>query len=193
MRKREGAGPMLTRMKLLALAAVVVALGFTAGCGGSGGDGDDESTTAGTNFSDCMKQQGIDVPTARPSGFPTARPSGLAGGRPSGFPTVRPSGGFPSGAPGGGSQGGFPGGLQRPNGVDEQQWRKALEACGSLRASLAPGGQRPGGGDGPGGNDGMRAFLNCLSEHGVTYTPGQTLPEDAKVCEVLRPSPTAAP
>jgi len=162
---------MLTRMKLLALAATVVVVGFAAGCGGGGGDG--QATPAASSFADCLRQQGIELPTARSSAFPTARPSGFPTARPSGFPTARPSGGSGSGREGGG--------FQRPAGVDEQTWQKALEACGSLRPSRGAGaGQSPGTGA-------LTAYLNCLSEHGVTYSPGQTLPDDAKVCEVLRP------
>ena len=177
------------------LAAALTVLGFAAACGGSGGDG--QGTPVAANFADCLRQQGIAIPTARASGFPTARPSGFPGGRPSGFPgggrgTARPSGtpGPGQGQGQGQGQGGF-GNFQRPEGVDEQTWQKALQACSSLRPSRFPGATR-GPGQGPGGGA-LAAYLNCLSEHGVTYSPGQTLADDAKVCEVLRPSGTGTP
>jgi hypothetical protein len=68
-----------------------------------------------------------------------------------------------------------------------------------MRPSRFPGGgfngsRGPGNGPGNGsGNGPLAAYLNCLSEHGVTYSPGQPLPDDAKVCEVLRPSGTGTP
>jgi len=198
---------MLCRMKLLALtaakratslAAVLVVAGFAAGCGGSG-DGDQATPAAAANFADCLRQHGIELPNARSSAFPTARPSGFPGGRPSGFPGGRPTA-RPSGAPGQGQgqgqgQSGF-GNFQRPEGVDEETWQKALQACSSLRPSRFPGGGGFGPSSGPGqgpGRGALTAYLNCLSEHGVTYSPGQTLPDDAKVCEILRPSGTGTP
>lgn len=184
------------RMAAVRMAAVLVVagvtVGFAAACGGSG-DGD--QATPAADFADCLRQQGINVSTARPSGFPTVRPSGLPEGRPSGFPggrpTARPSGGFGQGQ----GQGGF-GNFQRPEGVDEQTWQKALQACAALRPSRFPGGGGFGASRDPGqgpGSGALSAYLNCLSEHGVTYSPGQTLPDDAKVCEVLRPSGTGTP
>jgi len=182
------AGRTAAKRAAVGLAAALVVAGFAAGCGGSGGE---QAPPAAANFADCLRQQGITLPTARASGFPTARPSGLPGGRPSGFPGGRLTA-RPSGEPGQGQgQGGF-GNFQRPEGVDEQTWQKALQACSSLRPSRFPGGGGPGASRRP-GNDALAAYLNCLSEHGVTYSPGQTLPEDAKVCEVLRPSGTGTP
>ena len=173
-----------SRKAAVGLVAALAVLGFTAGCGDSG-DGD-QTPPAAANFADCLRQQGIELPTVRPSGFPTARPSGFPGGRPSGFP-----GGRQSGVPGQGQGQGGLGNFQRPEGVDEQTWQKALQACSSLRPSRFPGATR-GPGQGPGAGA-LAAYLNCLSEHGVTYSPGQTLADDAKVCEVLRPSGTGTP
>jgi hypothetical protein len=69
-----------------------------------------------------------------------------------------------------------------------------MEKCGSLRPS---GGVRGSGGPG-GGNARFQAYINCLSERGVTWTPGQPLAtsdpkvaEAEKVCSVLRPSAPA--
>lgn len=100
--------------------------------------------------------------------------------RPSARPSTRPSGGPPGASPGGGQ------GMQPPAGVDMQKWQQALQKCGSLRPST-----------GPGGDDGRAsAYRNCLSERGVTFSPGQELStadpktaEAVKACEVLRPSP----
>lgn len=188
---RRGPAKAATRA-VVGVAAALAVMGFAAACGGSGND--NQGTPAAANFADCLRQQGIALPTGRASGFPTARPSGFpGGGRASGFPggrpTARPSGGFGQGQ----GQGGF-GNFQRPEGVDEQTWQKALQACNSLRPSGFPGRGGFNGSRGPGqGNGALTAYLNCLSEHGVTYSPGQTLPDAAKVCEVLQPSGTGTP
>jgi hypothetical protein len=191
---RLGAAKATTRA-VVGVAAALAVMGFAAACGGSGGD--NQGTPAAANFADCLRQHGIALPTGRASGFPTARPDAFPSGRPSGFPggrpTARPSGGFGQGQGQGQGQGGF-GNFQRPEGVDEQTWQKAMEACNSLRPSGFPGRGGFNGSRGPGqGNGALAAYFNCLSEHGVTYSPGQTLPDAAKVCEVLRPSGTATP
>jgi hypothetical protein len=176
----------------MALTAGTAAVLFTAACGGSGSD---DSNAGGGNGADgmsaylnCLREQGIDIqvpsggpgrgfPSGGPSGFPSGGPSGL----PSGAPTVRPSGG-----PGG------PGGGFRPDGVDEETWQKAQQACRSAMPSGGPGGMGPGG-----GNRGAdAAYRNCLSDRGVDIsqannTADATVTEAVKACEALRP--TASP
>lgn len=172
---------MLLRMKLLALAVSLAVIGFATACGG--GDGDtaapDSSPNAMSAFNECMKKEGIELPTARPSGGPR----GTIGTRPSGAPGARPSGG-----PGGGS-----GGLQPPEGVDQEKWASAMQVCGSLRPSRSPGGDRIGG-------NAFSAYINCLAERGITFSPGQPIAttdpkvaDAVKVCEVLRPTGSPAP
>jgi hypothetical protein len=168
----------------LALAAGSAVLTLTAACGGSGGTGNSSgggSTQApgGQNsamaaYADCLKQQGITMPTDRPSGRP--------GGRPSGAPSGAPAPGA-SGRPGGGGFG------QKPAGVDDATWQKAQDACASVRPSGGPGGGGPGGGQG-----GNPAYANCLSDHGVpagtasnSTDPKVTAAQEA--CKALSPSP----
>lgn len=71
---------------------------------------------------------------------------------------------------GGGGPGGFDGfGDQAPEGVDQDTWQNAQQVCASVRPTGGPGG--PGGGA---GNPAFTAYLDCLSEHGVTHTAGPT-------------------
>ncbi|GIH10663.1 hypothetical protein Rhe02_87300 [Rhizocola hellebori] len=179
------------------LAGLLLAAATAAACGSS----EPETTPVAASFQDCLRQEGIDVSGlgqggARASGQPFTRPSGQPGGGfPSGRPTAFPSGrptAFPSGRPGNG----FNFGDQAPAGVDPAKWQAALAKCGSLRPS---GGVRPNGSARPGGGNGrQQAYLNCMSEHGVTVTQGQPLPtsdpkvaDAEKVCAVLRPSAPA--
>jgi hypothetical protein len=183
--------------------ATVAAVG--AGCGGGETDGSG-ATPAATDYASCLRANGITLPSggpdARPSGRPDGRPSGAPGfdggpggaGRPSG--TGRPSG-LPSGRPGFGF-----GGTHAPNGVDQETWEKAQQACEGLRPSGGPGGP---GGTGNGDNGALTAYRNCLSDHGVTVT-GRIDDLDAndpevaaamQACAPLRPSnapgPTSSP
>ncbi|WCN79006.1 hypothetical protein [Micromonospora sp. LH3U1] len=186
-----------------------------AACGGGSGESDASSTPGGAGnafvaYQDCLRDNGVALPTmdpsrgpggargtARPSGFPTARPSGFPTARPSGFPTARPSG---SADPSRGAGRGFPGG-GRPEGVDEQTWQKAQEACASVRPSGRPNGF--GGPDASGAPDGRpagagdgraTAYRTCLSNRGLD--PDRLDSGDAKTreavtaCAVLSPSPT---
>jgi hypothetical protein len=172
-------------MRLVALlAGVLLAAATAAACGSSP---EQESPAAATSFQECLRQEGIELGQGgtRPSGQPFTRPSGaFPSGRPTAFPSARPTG--------------FPGGNfgdQPPAGVDAAKWQAALEKCGSLRPS---GGVRGSGAPGGGNNARFQAYMNCLSEHGVTWAPGQALPtsdpkvaDAEKVCAVLRPSAPA--
>ena len=160
---------------VLAMAGVAT---LVAACGG----GDDGATNAGEGqggfaaYQACLSQHGVTLPS-RATGRP--RPSGA------GVPGSAPEGGGtrPSDRPGGG----FGGGFGMPEGVDQETWRNAQEACASVR----PTGQR-GGFD----SSALVAYRNCLSEHGVTSSAGpvQLNTADAKVaaaaraCAPLRPS-----
>ncbi|WP_432833734.1 hypothetical protein [Dactylosporangium sp. CA-092794] len=177
---------------VLALAAAAL---FAAACGSS----DNAEAPAaggasgGTDYASCLRNNGVDLPQFNASNRPTARPSGMATAFPSGRPRPSGSGEFRGGGPGGGGFGGFFG-SEAPNGVDQQTWEKAQQACASLRPTAFPSGGNRGGGNG-GGRD--AAYRNCLNDHGVTVTgsTNQLDTSDAKVaaaiqaCAALKPNP----
>ncbi|HTJ40225.1 MAG TPA: hypothetical protein VL738_44075 [Dactylosporangium sp.] len=160
---------------VLALAAAVV---FAAACGSSNDQAPGGGASGGTDYASCLRNNGVDLSQFNQSNGPTARPSGRPSGLPSGQP--RPSGGE-----------GFPG----PDGVDQQAWEKAQQACAALRPTAFPGG----GGANPGGGRDA-AYRNCLTEHGVsvTGTTDRLDTSDSKVaaavqaCEALKPAPAAS-
>jgi hypothetical protein len=167
-------------------AAFVATAGFAAACGGSSGSNSAAAPTpSATDYLTCLKDNGITIPSTRPSGG-FERPSGFPSVRPSNRSTVRPSGGA-SGFPRGG--GGFGGGAV-PNGVDPSAYAKAQQACSALRPSGFPGRR--------GGGAADAAYRNCLSQHGVTVsgpmnqlnTADPQIAAAEKICSVLRPSAT---
>ncbi|MDG4782226.1 hypothetical protein O7614_21430 [Micromonospora sp. WMMD961] len=189
----------------LAFAAGSATLLMVAGCGsgGEGGSSDPGQTSSGapegmSAYLDCLRGQGIDIPTAVPSGRPTAFPSGRPTAFPSGRPTAFPSGrptafpsgrptAFPPGGPGGGRMDGF-----RPQGVDDATWQKAQGACASQRPSGGPGGNGPRGGN----READAAYRNCLADRGVDLranpaTADPKVAEAMQACKVLRPTATA--
>ncbi|GGM83848.1 hypothetical protein ACFFX1_30290 [Dactylosporangium sucinum] len=190
MRKRIGGAA-------LALAAVAI---FAAACG-SGDDSPsaDAAASGGTDYASCLRNNGVELPQMNASNRPTARPSFSP--RPSGEPRPSGSGGFRGGGGPGGGGGFF--GTAAPNGVDQQTWEKAQKACESLRPTAFPsGGFGGGGGPGGGGGNGRNAaYINCLTEHGVTVNGpiDQLDTSDPKVsaaitaCAPLRPSAQPAP
>ncbi len=162
-------------MRVAALLLVLFATaGPVAACGGSS-----KGSAGGT-------------PTAPASqnGFPAyvdcLRKNGVA------LPSALPRAGRPSARPSSARGAGFGLGNQPPAGVDAQTWQKAQQACASLR---------PSGGAQNRVNGPLRAYRNCLSDHGVTMSagPGDLDSNDPKVaaalkaCEVLRPTGRAAP
>lgn len=175
---------------VLAMASVAT---FVAACGG----GDDGTDNAGSNsqggfaaYQSCLAQHGITLPSqGQGRSFPSGSRS--PGGMPEG------GGAPPSGAPQGDQSGRGGGGFGNfvPEGVDQETWQKAQEACASVRPTGGPGGF---GGGGGGGNDSaFAAYRNCLTEHGVSASAGagQRLnTADAKVaaaekaCAALRPT-----
>ena len=196
---RKGDQDVKYRMRLTAAAfglalvgALAVACGSnsgTAGTAGTGNPGDNGGGSAFQAYLSCLSRNGVTIQV--PSRAPGAGRSGGPGG---GFPGPGgsgPPGGFPSGGPGGG---GFPGGggiFQKPAGVDDATWQKAQTACASLRPSFGPGGRRD--------NGALRAYQNCLSNHGVSAsarpnelnTADPTVAAAEKACAALRP--TTAP
>ncbi|WP_433532391.1 hypothetical protein ACQPYA_10330 [Micromonospora sp. CA-263727] len=176
-----------------------------AACGGS--DSAENTSSAEGNepfaalsaYVNCLREQGIDVPDTMPSGGPrpdgSGRPSGMPTGMPSGMPTDRPSGMPSPGASGGpGGRGGF--GNLRPEGVDDETWQQAQEACQSLLPTGGPGrGQNGGGQDGAGrGSD--AAYANCLADRDVQLgadldATDTRVTEALAACQPLSPSPSA--
>ncbi|WP_246277962.1 hypothetical protein [Phytohabitans rumicis] len=180
----------------LALATGSAALLFVAACGS------DDNSDAGTGngsaggfnaYADCLREQGITLPTNQPRANGSGRPTAFPSDRPTAFPSGRPSGG-PSGEPSGGPGGGMggPGGGFRPEGVDDATWQKAQEACQSVRPTGGPGGGGPGGNNGGGNRQADAAYRNCISDRGVDpqATTDPKYAAAAQACAVLSPSPS---
>jgi hypothetical protein len=159
------------------LAAGVLAAAMLAACGGASGT---PNAAPSGNYLDCLREHGVNLPQAGPSG--RVRPSGF--GAPSGRPTVRPSGPRSSATlrPGNPFGGFF--GSQAPPGVDQSTWEQALQACAALRPSVNPSRLRD--------NGAATAYRNCLAEHGVTVSGpiDQLDSSDPNVAAALR---TCAP
>jgi hypothetical protein len=145
---------------------LVVAL-LVGGCASSDAGTTPTSQAGGFEaYRDCLAANGVTItmPSRSPGTFPSE--GAFPTDRPTDFPSGGPGeggpgpGGFGGGGPGGGGFGG------RPDGVDDETWQKAQEACASVRPTGGPG-AGPGGGQGGGGNAGA-AYRNCLNENGVT-------------------------
>ncbi|MEU7888492.1 hypothetical protein AB0B54_23570 [Microbispora bryophytorum] len=175
-------------MRYLSIAAAAAVLAVTVtGCGG----GDDTAATTTTTtqaaagggssagpqaaFTECLRKNGVTLPSGRPWGRP--------GGRPTARPTARPSGGF----------GGF-------RSMDPAM-SKAFEACRSL---MPQGGRGGFGGQRGADPQAMQAFRTCMKDNGaelpadgrVRRDPATADPKAAKAydkCKVLLPAPNSAP
>ena len=167
-------------LAMVGMAALLTACGD--GAEGTSATGDGQGGFAA--YQECLAQQGITLPSRGQQGEPP----------PSGIPRAMPEGegAPPSGPPGGGGFGGF-----MPEGVDQETWQKAQEACASVRPSGGPGGGQGGpGGFGGADNSALAAYRNCLAENGVSSParPGQLNTADPKLaaaekaCAALRPS-----
>jgi hypothetical protein len=173
------------RLRIAAAAVGLASVGvFAVACGGSSGTGTPGNAGGGAANSafqaylSCLSRNGVTItpPSGRPGGFPS--------GRPRAFPSGPRASGVPgdNGGPGGG---GF---LQKPAGVDDAIWQQAQTACASVRPSFGPGGGQ--------NNTALRAYRDCLSNHGVTASagPAELNTADPKVaaaekaCAALRPS-----
>ncbi|MEU5871855.1 hypothetical protein AB0A73_09880 [Glycomyces sp. NPDC047369] len=150
--------PMLSRAVRIGCAAGLAALALAA-CGDDDADATDAASSSDGQFAAytaCLEEQGIDLPDdwspfgeggmpggdgGMPSGAPTDMPSDFPTDMPTGdmptgdLPTDMPSGGF-------GGGGGF-GGFAAPDGVDEDDWTAATEACADELPQGMPGGQAP--------------------------------------------------
>ncbi|MET8159252.1 hypothetical protein ABZT47_23020 [Sphaerisporangium sp. NPDC005289] len=163
---------------VLGVAAVATVL-LASGCGS------DSATTgaqpapgrtggAPAAFVECMRKNGVNMPTGRPGGAPTAQPGGS--------PSARPSGG------------------PRGFGTMSPQIRKAFEACRSLmpQGRAGQGGRR--GGFDP---SALAAFRSCMKDNGADLPAGGGVrrfdtkdPAIAKAlekCRPLLPTPAATP
>jgi hypothetical protein len=176
----------MVRWAAIALCLAVIGGGVMA-CGESNDRADTSNGGASgiQAYLDCLASNGVTLASRGPGGAPSGFPSGP----PSAFPSRQPGQGGPSG----GGPGGFGGfGDQAPEGVDQETWQRAQQACASVRPTGGPGG----GPDGGAGNPAFTAYLNCLSEAGVTATAGPnqlntadaTVAEAMQACEALRPT-----
>ncbi|GLW11909.1 hypothetical protein Misp01_70370 [Microtetraspora sp. NBRC 13810] len=124
-------------------------------------------------FAQCLREHGVTLPTARPSGAPSARP-----------------GGGPSGGPGGG----FGAGRSL-----SPEMGRAMQACASLRPSGGPGrmgGRRM-------DDSAFQAFRTCMQDNGAKLPEGRgaARPDESdpavakalKKCRPLLPTPAPAP
>jgi hypothetical protein len=110
----------------------------------------------------CIEEQGIDLPDDFAEGFggggemPSFDPEDAPSGMPSDMPTDMPTD-LPSDMP----SGGFGGGFEAPEGVSDEDWQAAQDACA---------GELPSGGGFPGGAgasaDDLAAYRDCLAERG---------------------------
>lgn len=172
-------------LRYLSIAVATAALAVTVtGCGG----GDDAAATtpqaAGDSgsssraaFAECLRKNGVTLPSGRPGARPTDRPTD----RPSDGPSGRPSGGF----------GGF-------RSMDPAL-SKAFEACRSLMPQDGRGRFGRRGGD----PQALQAFRTCMKDNGAELPAGGGVrglatadPKVAKAydkCKVLLPTPAPAP
>ncbi|WP_326550498.1 hypothetical protein [Micromonospora sp. NBC_01813] len=199
-------------------AAGGICLLLLAACGesdtDSGGDAAAGGTNAMTAYVECLQENGIEgaevpeggggfpggmqsgQPGDRPSGFPSGAPDGFPSGAPSGFPSGAPSG-FPSGGPGeagpgGGRMGGGFADMLRPDGVDDETWAAAQEACQSELPTGGAGGPRGDAGTGADGSDDA-AYRNCLAERDVEWAADldesdPVIAEALEACAPLQPA-----
>jgi hypothetical protein len=179
------------------LVGLVLVAGATFALAACGNDTTPTATSStASDYVSCLRANGIQLPEGvGASGFPTGRPSGFPSGRPSGAPGNGGASGGPGGGPGGGQRGGIFGN-NPPEGVDQEAWQKAMQACAALRPSFGPGG----GQGGPGGAANA-AYRNCLAENGITVSgpidqldeSDPTVARALSVCAPLRPSARPQP
>jgi hypothetical protein len=141
---------LIDRARTLSVLVLAGGLLFVAACGNDGGTTTAAAPKASSSadpraaFRQCLQQHGVTLPDQGRSGGggpPSGRPSGAASGPPSGRPSGRPTG---------------------MRSFSDSQ-RQALQAC----ASLAPGDGGFGGGI---DQSALKAFQNCMSQHGVKIT-----------------------
>jgi len=132
-----------------------------------------------TAYRDCMAENGVELqdfrgPGGRPSGAPGLGDRTRASGEP--FPL--------------------------PEGVDQETFNAAQEACAGLRPEFGAGGRAPGSMSID--ESALAAFRSCLEDHDVTLPEGDNpfrdldrsdpaVQEAFDICQPLLPSPSAPP
>jgi hypothetical protein len=134
-------GRLAARRRVGATALAATAVALVAaGCGNATSPGSSSAASGSNSYFSCLSQHGVKLPTSRPS-----RGTGGDGG----------GGGFGGGGFGGSGSSAF---------------RKASQACASLRPSGGFGGGGGGGGSvggfGGGFSAALSAFRSCMSSHG---------------------------
>ncbi|MEU6247945.1 hypothetical protein [Glycomyces sp. NPDC047010] len=175
-------------MSSIALAAAGLML---AACGsdddGAGTAEESASADGGmlSAYLTCIDEQGIDLPDDWAEGMSGFDPGSLPSGMPTDMPSDMPTD-MPTDMAGGFGGGGF----EAPEGVSDEDWQAAQEACAD---ELPAGGGFPGGGGE--GTDDLTAYRDCLSQRGVEFGDDlaaldDTDPETAAAmeeCAVLAP------
>jgi hypothetical protein len=140
------------RSKVSQAARLGCAAGFAAlapaACGDDSAATEDEAAAADdplAAYTACLAEQGIELPEDWTPFGAGAMPGGgeMPTGMPGGMPTdgEMPTGDLHSGAPGGG----LGGAIAAPDGVDEDEWAAAAEACADRLPQGQGGGEMPGG------------------------------------------------
>lgn len=160
--------PSLSRRLLHAAALTAAGLLLTAcGSGDETEANPDESTSSGGDalsaYVSCIGEQGIELPEDWAAdlggGMPGFDPESAPTDMPADMPTDR-SGEMPTDMP----SGGFGGGFEAPDGVGDEDWQSAQEACADqLPMGGGPGGEAPGSGE----SGDLTAYRDCLAEHDV--------------------------
>ncbi|MFF3664998.1 hypothetical protein [Microtetraspora malaysiensis] len=194
-------------MRFLYAAVAAASLLAVAGCGGdktdagAAADGDQRAA-----YLNCLRENGVTMPSGRPGGRPSRAPGDDAG------PGAAAADGQPDQA-GAGGQGDAsrPRPSRGPGGFRSMspEMQKAMEAC----RSLMPEGGRGWGGRGPGGDEGrgpgaadvaaMQPFRTCMKDNGAEVAEGKNWRDldqnDPKVaaalkkCRTLLPEPSPQP
>jgi hypothetical protein len=164
--------PAVTSRRLPALLFFAAGALLLVGCGDSA-SGTSASgattTTAKDTFRSCLSRHGVDLPAfgqrgQRPGGGTSPGPADAGGSTPDAAAAGGSAPDVAAGRTGGGGQ--FS--RRLPDGVDPTQFRRAMDACRSLR---------PAGGFGAGRGrrfdaGAFAAYRSCMQDHGVTLPTG---------------------
>ncbi|MDA1361925.1 hypothetical protein O1R50_20020 [Glycomyces luteolus] len=160
----------------------------------------DQSASSGGDvmsaYVSCIEEQGIELPEDWAADLGGGMPSFDPENAPTDMPTNMPtdlSGEMPTDMP----TGGFGGGFEAPEGVSDEEWQAAQEACADEMPTDGgfPGGEAPSSGE----SVGLTAYRDCLAERGVELADDvsqldETDPEVAAAmeeCTALAPESSA--